>query len=155
MKRKMKEYADNKAYVKPTSAEVGDVIIVKRSFNYNKSQSPYDPKPYRVIAKKGSMITAARPGHEVTRNSSFIKPVDINGDFNIMKEGEGSEEEENDESLILPTAVQATPTPIDTGSQKEQNVRSPEIDQDIREPEVLRRSQRDRKPPRRLTEYLT
>ena len=30
-----------------------------------------DPKPYRVTAVTGSMITASRSGHSVTRNSVF------------------------------------------------------------------------------------
>ena len=37
--------------------------------------TPFDPKPYEVINKKGSKITARREDHQITRNSSFFKTV--------------------------------------------------------------------------------
>jgi hypothetical protein len=36
---------------------------------------PYDPHPYKVVEKKGSMVTARRDSRSVTRNSSFFKHV--------------------------------------------------------------------------------
>ena len=41
----------------------------------NKWSTRLDPKPYCVTRVKGTMITATRPGHYITRNSSFYKKV--------------------------------------------------------------------------------
>ena len=74
-KNKMKEYADSKSYVRPSEIAVGDTVLVRNSCNYNKSKMPYDHNPYKVVKKKHSMITAKRNEREITRNSSFFKPV--------------------------------------------------------------------------------
>ncbi len=37
--------------------------------------TPCDPKPYRVVAVKGTMVTAKRQDHEITRNSSHFKLI--------------------------------------------------------------------------------
>ena len=41
----------------------------------NKLSTPYDPRPFRVIRKKGTMITACRNGKYLTRNASHFKKV--------------------------------------------------------------------------------
>ena len=71
----MKEYADRKNYVKPSDIRVGDTVLVKRDNSYRKSLTPYDPKPYEVTERKGSMVTASSGEKVVTRNSSFFKPI--------------------------------------------------------------------------------
>ena len=35
----------------------------------------FDPEPYQVTRVKGTMVTATRPGHYVTRNISFFKKI--------------------------------------------------------------------------------
>ena len=72
-KRKIKQYADRKAYVKPNDLRVGDTVIVK-SNNTSKALTPYQPNPMTIIKKKGSMITATHKG-SLTRNSSFFKKI--------------------------------------------------------------------------------
>ena len=67
----MKEYADSKAYVRPSNLHVGDHVLVKNS-SISKP-TPYDPAPFTVVQKKGSMVTAQRGKKFVTRNSSFFK----------------------------------------------------------------------------------
>ncbi|RXN06658.1 putative protein K02A2.6-like protein [Labeo rohita] len=42
----------------------------------NKLTATYNHKPYKVTTVKGSMVTAERDGHRVTRNSSFFKKLD-------------------------------------------------------------------------------
>jgi transposase InsO family protein len=74
-KRKMKKYADSKAYVKPSRVRPGDTVVLKRDPSHRKSETPYEPKPYKVISCKGSMVTATRGEKTVTRNSSFFKLV--------------------------------------------------------------------------------
>ena len=73
-KRKIKQYADRKAYVKPNDLRVGDTVIVK-SNNTSKALTPYQPNPMTIIKKKGSMITATHKGSQTTRNSSFFKKI--------------------------------------------------------------------------------
>ena len=73
-KRKIKQYADRKAYVKPNDLKVGDTVIV-RSDNTSKALTPYQPNPMTIIKKKGSMITATHKGSQTTRNSSFFKKI--------------------------------------------------------------------------------
>ena len=51
-------------------------MFVKRDDNKRKSETPYRHDPYVITNKNGSMITAKNTnGKEVTRNSSFFKPV--------------------------------------------------------------------------------
>lgn len=69
-KHKMKQYAD-KFYFKTNSFEVGDHVL-QRNIGMKKS-TPFDPNPLTVVAKQGSMITAANDAKTVTRNSSFFK----------------------------------------------------------------------------------
>lgn len=54
---KMKEHADNKRYVKPSTITEGDVVLVKKDETKKKSDTPYYPKPRTVVKTKGAMIT--------------------------------------------------------------------------------------------------
>jgi hypothetical protein len=55
---------------------VGDTVLVKNQ-KKGKLIPPFNPDPYEVTAVKGSMITASRGDHSVTRNSSFFKSIFI------------------------------------------------------------------------------
>ena len=59
-----------------------------------KSDSKWDPEPYTVTDMKGTMVTASRNGHIVTRNSGFFKPF-----YSV------------DDSEIPLTKVQTLPSP--------------------------------------------
>ena len=73
VKRKMKAYTDNKAYVKPQNILVGDTVIIKRDPLHMKSDAPFNLQPYVVIEQKGTMVTVKRDDKEITRNSSVFK----------------------------------------------------------------------------------
>ena len=74
-KDKMKQYADNKPYIKKNSMKIGDSVFIKdNSFT---KLTPYEPKPLTITNKKGSMITAERGNKTITRNSSFFKKSPI------------------------------------------------------------------------------
>ena len=73
-KFKMKSYADMKSNAKRSKIEEGDSVLLRNDFK-SKRFTPYDPRPYEVVGKKGSMVTAARDSKLVTRNSSFFKPI--------------------------------------------------------------------------------
>ena len=76
-KKKMKTYADAKAYVRPSEIKEGDTVFIKRDDTKRKRDTPYRPEPYVVIAKKGSMVAARNNSDTVTRNSSFFKKASI------------------------------------------------------------------------------
>ena len=73
-KRNMKINADRLANTKEHTIKVGDTVLVRQR-KKNKWSTRFDPKPYCVTQVNGTMITATRPGHYITRNSSFYKKV--------------------------------------------------------------------------------
>jgi len=73
-KDRIKFYGDKHLHVKQADIEIGDTVLMKQD-RINKSMSRMDPKPLRVIDKKGTMITARREDKIVTRNSSFFKKI--------------------------------------------------------------------------------
>jgi len=54
--------------------EKGDTVLLKNDYK-SKRFLPYDPRPYQVMEKKGSMVIARRDSTSVARNSSFFKPL--------------------------------------------------------------------------------
>ena len=74
MKDKMKKYADDKRNAKPSDLKIGDTVLVKQD-KQNKLSTPFNPEPYKITARNGTMITAKKDGHTITRNSSFFKQV--------------------------------------------------------------------------------
>ena len=73
-KQRMKFYSDRRTRAKPSSLKVGDTVIALQ-LKQNKLSTKFDPRPYTVTAIKGTMITATRPGKQLTRNSSHFKKV--------------------------------------------------------------------------------
>lgn len=75
-KLQAKLYADRKSYVRSSSIEIGDLVLVPNKKN-GELQPAFDPRPYTVTGKKGTMITASKshPNHIITRNSSFFKQL--------------------------------------------------------------------------------
>ena len=57
--------------------QLGDTVLLRREGIIRKEMTPYEPEPYQVIAKNGSMVTASRGDHNVTRNSSRFKRVNF------------------------------------------------------------------------------
>ena len=124
-KRKMKKYADSKAYVKPSRVRPGDTVVLKRDPSHRKSETPYEPKPYKVVSCKGSMVTATRGEKTVTRNSSFFKlvrqqdePTECNstdGEYDNLEDTDGEPdniaqaEEQPQEPHHYPQRVRAPP----------------------------------------------
>ena len=73
-KNKIKTYADKRRRAQQSNLKVGDKVLVRQE-KRNKFTSPFDPKPFKIIKKKGSMITAQRGDRQITRNSSYFKLV--------------------------------------------------------------------------------
>ena len=70
----MKKYADQSQHTRHRDFKVNDPILHKWDRS-TKHLPLFDPSPYRVAIKKGTMITAQRPNHTVTRNSSKFKHI--------------------------------------------------------------------------------
>ena len=52
--------------------QVGDHVLLRRE-EKRKDQTRWDPEPYTITTKNGSMVTAARLDCQTTRNSSWFK----------------------------------------------------------------------------------
>ena len=92
-KTKMKVYADAKSRAKPSEIAISDLVLVRQR-KQNKLSTPFDPSPFRVVRKKGTMITACRNGKYITRNASHFKLVDP-----MFRDTADAEEDEDDEML--------------------------------------------------------
>ena len=70
-KERMKSNADNNRHAKASTINIGDTVLVKQ-IKKNKFTTKFDSKPYVVTMKKGTMITAERIDHRITRNISYF-----------------------------------------------------------------------------------
>ena len=80
--QKYKFYNDLNKSAKSDNLKIGDIVFVKWDTN-NKYQPRFNPQKYKIVAKNGTMLTAERPGHSITRNSSFFKKASIQNINNI------------------------------------------------------------------------
>ena len=111
--------------------------MLVRAPKVNKFSSYYDPVPYKVTDVKGSMITAARPGHLITRNTSFFKKISAR----IPDKQEKEEDTDYDDMSITPKQ-QLQPQNQHHHEQQQQP-----------EPERIR-PQRLRRLPNRLSDFV-
>jgi hypothetical protein len=72
-KEKQKRYKDAKSNVRPHNIRVGDEVLILQPVT--KTQSRYDPDPYRVTRVRGSQITANRGNKVRTRDAKKFKKV--------------------------------------------------------------------------------
>ncbi|GFO32122.1 30S ribosomal protein s2 [Plakobranchus ocellatus] len=112
----MKHYADCKSYIKRSDIQIGESVLVRQSVK-TKPTIPYEPIPYVVSNKKGSMITAKRHNKSITRNSSFFKksprPPTFEEEEREMAETESDPQLEELESAAEPEPdSSAVPAPI-------------------------------------------
>lgn len=76
-KRRIKEHEDRRRRAAEHGLQVGDCVYVKRDQPLlNKTLPLYDTMPYKITHINGSMVTAASPQREITRNSSFFRRCD-------------------------------------------------------------------------------
>lgn len=116
-KAKMKEYADGKSYIKPSTLREGDSVFVKRDDSKRKRDTPFRHDPHIIVEKKGSMVTARNSdGVQVTRNSSFFKSAP--GEDEILEE---SEEECEEIPEVLNPEAEREETPVRRYPQRERS----------------------------------
>ena len=70
----MKCCADDIRGAKESSIKPGDTVLLKQP-KENKFSAPYNPEPFIVEKRKGTMITAKNDSNRVTRNSSQFKVI--------------------------------------------------------------------------------
>eukprot|EP00795_Rhopilema_esculentum_P005121 gene5121-biopygen179 len=97
-----KMYIDKKRHAKESDIAIGDTVLVKQQYK-NKFSSRFDKAPYKVIQRKGTMITAENKTRRITRNVSHFKKfparVDQHEEFDsdieqeLNKEGNQAERE--------------------------------------------------------------
>ena len=95
-------YIDKKRHAKESDIGIGDTVLVKQQYK-NKFLSRFDKAPYKVIQRKGTMITAENRTRRITRNVSHFKKfparVDQHEEFDsdmeqeLNKEGNQAEHE--------------------------------------------------------------
>ena len=73
-KAQMKEQADKKAYVHRSSIKVGDKVFCRQPHR-TKHTTPFNNLLYTVIKVKGSLVSASRPGHTITRHITFFEKL--------------------------------------------------------------------------------
>ena len=73
-KQKMKDYADTKRHAKPSDLNPGDHVLVKQP-KTNKLKPLFNPKPYIIVQKKGSMIAAKNKSHYIVCSSSHFRCI--------------------------------------------------------------------------------
>ena len=77
--------------------KIGDNVLVKQK-KHNKLTPLFDPHPYTIVDKKGSMVTAQRQNHQIVRNSSFYKPIHgLNNSQNLQ----GTNETDDDSKPVI------------------------------------------------------
>ena len=137
----MKSYADHRRHATTSTVRVGDTVLVKTP-KINKFSSYYDPKPYKITNIKGTMATASRPEHTLTRNITIFKKTTAT----VPEQQE--EEEEDDDDIGLPTPVrqhQQQPP----GNQQQANQQPPPQPQQRRYPQ-----RQSRRLPARLSDFV-
>ena len=70
-KQRMQKEYDQRMRVSDSILRPGTIVLLK-SNKWSKAAPRWDPNPYTVVECKGSMITATRGDHIITRNSSFF-----------------------------------------------------------------------------------
>ena len=79
-KENMKLHAEKRLRAIKIPIELNDLVLVKNT-KMGKGIPKFNPKPYKVVKIKGSMITATNAEHTITRNVSFFKFLNKNGAF--------------------------------------------------------------------------
>ena len=97
-----------KQYRQPNELQVGDRVIVKQT-KTNKLSTNFNPKPYIIEAKKGSMITASNTTHKITRNSSHFKRIPPTAKALPTEEEEDDDDDEIHSSNEPPNIGQQNP----------------------------------------------
>ena len=132
-KFKMKEKADKRRRAKESDLKVGDTVLARQR-KHDKFSMRFDPNPFRVFRKKGTMVTAYRSGKYITRNISRFKVID-------SAFQESAQEDDEDDDLTTDGHAPVIPVP-------------PQPALPAAPANPTRQSQRGRNPPNRYGTYV-
>ncbi len=140
-----RDYANEKRRVTPTNMDIGDSVLL-RNTQRKKMDPPYNPDPFTIVKKTGSMVSASNGHSEVTRNSSHFKRiptrVDVNSSQDITMNPENSTDVISGNG-IPEMVVNDAPSQIVMDTMNSDSPRS------------RSRPQRSRKLPGRFKDYVT
>jgi transposase InsO family protein len=145
-KMKMKSYADEKRHARESDTKIGDTVIVKQT-KHNKLSTPYDPRPYTVQDRKGSMVTARRGEQTITRNLSKFKrvhPSAVEEEITFDGLHDASGDKPHGDPLDEPPSAPHDVPPAEPPQSRDRVVSS----------DSARRSKRDPKPPSRFRDFV-
>ena len=166
-KTKMCEYTDAKRRTKPCHMKPGDTVLVKQK-RQNKLTPPFSPDPYEITARKGSMVTAQRGNHTITRNSSHFKVMRESAPPpSTPRQAEESDTPPSDTGQLPPSPA-SVPTQMSAPLQTSAQMSAPlQTSSSMSAPlqtsaqmsaplqDALRRSSRTKQPPVKLKDYTT
>ena len=95
-KAKQKVYADHRRGATTPIFKVGDQVLVRQR-KRNKLTSRFDCRPYKIVAIKGTMTTARRKDHHITRICSHFKP--FSGTLRETNTESDLESDESDDTM--------------------------------------------------------
>ena len=116
---------------RPSKLKVGDTVLIRQR-KQNKFCTQFDPLAFKVVRKRGTMITASRNLKHITRNPSHFKVIDLS-----LDDDQQATDGEEDKLNTAPLKVEA---PIH---------RPPPIN-----PPALKRSTHNRSPPQRFGQFV-
>ena len=119
----MKDYADKKRHTAPSKMIPGDHVLARQR-KIDKLTPPYNPDPYTIVEKKGSMVTAAKEGHSITRNSSNFKRViapDMPKEEEFTLSDTSADTQELSDDSLLPSVPSQPVSPITIPSAPRRN----------------------------------
>ena len=140
-KDKMKKDADIRRRATPSDLKVGDKVLVRQR-RRTKFSTRFDPRPFEVTERKGTMVTARRDNNYITRNVSMFKKILAASQGASQEESEDDlSEEDTDTPFVAPPVIPPIPP-----APPEDHVPVPRL--------PVRRSSRPRNNPQRYGSYV-
>ena len=159
-KSTQKGYKDNRKNVRTHNIRTGDAVLLQR--RTTKSDSRYDPDPYKVTQQMGTQITVTRGQTTLTRDSQKFKRISRPQRPNYRRQRFLlALHSDSEEPWLGPDFRQPTPSPTNTDAAAPATARSTAA---VRQPSedrppavnapTIRQSARERRPPRHLSDYV-
>ena len=73
-KERMKKHADKRSRARVSNIRVADTVLICQR-KQNKWSTKFDPFPFIVVRRKGTMVTASRNGKYISRNVCHFKKI--------------------------------------------------------------------------------
>lgn len=104
-KERLKQYAGKRLRASTSHLKIGSIVLAHQK-KQNKLSTKYDPKPFKVVKKKGSMVTLFRNGKYLTRNISHFNVIDSS-----LDDAYQSADSDDDHELDISTMDVSSPQP--------------------------------------------